>query len=520
MLALSGALAPAQISGLATTADGSKVYFVTSLRQTGSTQSTTSKVFVLANGVLTLVAQGPAFVSVPGGPPWIYNRPSLSGDGSILAINGPSPCLPSWLCTTTIEGQGATLQIDGNASLSPNGRFAAVYGNYDQVAPNSLRLVDFARGTVTVLGPQPAVEGQFVTDQGAWLVGHNNGVRVRGPKGDVDLVPSAPMFRALLAPDASRIVYGDLYQIHVLDVASGIDRSLFSGSMPMLANDGRTIAYLDGKAGSLQAWLADAVSGATRQLTAEHDGLIDLAIAGDGSQVFAVTSLGRVIAVRIATGAVTELLGSPGPAASLSYFAVPGSYNEVRGDFPADYEPDVRVNGIRAPILNRQPGRIEIQIPWEANPDPLGQVVLRSSDPAWADQLLRGGVLALDGIFLSDAFHQDWSGAVTASAPARPGEVIHIYGTGGGAVDGMVADGKPTPVDRLYRMTTLCDWRINSYVVSQAADVPFAGLAPGLVGLYQVDLRIPENWTFPMFSAICYTPQSSSFPTPVVPVQR
>ena len=32
-------------------------------------------------------------------------------------------------------------------------------------------------------------------------------------------------------------------------------------------------------------------------------------------------------------------------------------------------------------------------------------------------------------------------------------------------------------------------------------DVVFAGLAPGLIGIYQFDFRIPLDWPYPVFNA-------------------
>jgi uncharacterized protein (TIGR03437 family) len=34
-------------------------------------------------------------------------------------------------------------------------------------------------------------------------------------------------------------------------------------------------------------------------------------------------------------------------------------------------------------------------------------------------------------------------------------------------------------------------------------DVPFVGLAPGLIGVYQLDIIVPANWNDPIFDAFC-----------------
>jgi uncharacterized protein (TIGR03437 family) len=78
---------------------------------------------------------------------------------------------------------------------------------------------------------------------------------------------------------------------------------------------------------------------------------------------------------------------------------------------------------------------------------------------------------------------------VSADAPASPGEYIILYLVGMGATDNRVASGSPTPLDPLSRVTA-------SPVVTvggQQAQVLFAGLTPGWVGLYQVNIQIPAN---------------------------
>jgi uncharacterized protein (TIGR03437 family) len=82
--------------------------------------------------------------------------------------------------------------------------------------------------------------------------------------------------------------------------------------------------------------------------------------------------------------------------------------------------------------------------------------------------------------------HADYS-LVTAANPAHVGEAIVIWSTGGGAVTppvpvGMAASGSPDPTTVTAPVVT---------VGGQNAATSFSGLAPGYVGLYQINVTVP-----------------------------
>jgi uncharacterized protein (TIGR03437 family) len=264
----------------------------------------------------------------------------------------------------------------------------------------------------------------------------------------------------------------------------------------------------------------------TRRLFTETEGIVDQTIAGDGRAVIAVTTWARLLSIDTSSGAVRELLGSPGPE-YLVFQAVPGSYSEVAGDFP-DGPPEVLVGKAAAVVLGPSPRGYALQIPWEAPvPPPYSDVIVRGAEPVWERRV--GGVvgrhsailpigptgpvgpLGMLGSYSSDVnygIREDWSGPVNADNPARPGEIVHFFGTGWGAVDGVVQTGQPTPSDRPYRLVEVCDWRAGGTVSTplealRPFEVLFAGLAPGLVGVYQIDLRIPADWNEGAFRGYC-----------------
>jgi uncharacterized protein (TIGR03437 family) len=100
------------------------------------------------------------------------------------------------------------------------------------------------------------------------------------------------------------------------------------------------------------------------------------------------------------------------------------------------------------------------------------------------------GVLTLPagGIGYAAAQHLDYT-TVTPTKPAQIGETIVVYTVGLGDVTPPVPEGTPTPSDH-QTQTTL---PINVFIDSQPATVGFAGLTPTAIGLYQLNVTVPNG---------------------------
>lgn len=82
------------------------------------------------------------------------------------------------------------------------------------------------------------------------------------------------------------------------------------------------------------------------------------------------------------------------------------------------------------------------------------------------------------------------SGAFPGSRPVRRGEFLEIYCTGLGEVTNPPPDGAPAAVIPPLAETVQ---RPVVEIGGVAADVVFAGLGPGLRGIYQVNVRVPQG---------------------------
>ena len=99
-------------------------------------------------------------------------------------------------------------------------------------------------------------------------------------------------------------------------------------------------------------------------------------------------------------------------------------------------------------------------------------------------------------------------GTINSSTnPAKRGSYVELYGTGQGFISGApgspgssLPDGTPTPYPPLFntaastRVFLGADWLDCGATCPQGAgQVQFSGLAPGMVGVWQVNIQIPPN---------------------------
>jgi uncharacterized protein (TIGR03437 family) len=100
-------------------------------------------------------------------------------------------------------------------------------------------------------------------------------------------------------------------------------------------------------------------------------------------------------------------------------------------------------------------------------------------------------------------FHQEFRGPLTPADPALPGEYLHAYMTGLGDVQPRPATGSPA-VGLSFATRPLC-YLQAPLVAQEFAPVAFAGLAPGTLGMYQVDIGLPADFPAAVGTLNCVT---------------
>jgi uncharacterized protein (TIGR03437 family) len=152
----------------------------------------------------------------------------------------------------------------------------------------------------------------------------------------------------------------------------------------------------------------------------------------------------------------------------------------------------VLVGGVEAPLYSVSDEQIRAQIPMELAPNRQYQVLVTANGAYTVPDSITL-VAAQPGLQLGEearvvAQHSDTS-MVSRAAPAARGETITFFLVGMGVTDPLVRSGSPAPAGAMAK--TLAQPAVM--IDSKPAEVIFAGLTPGTVGLYQVRLRVPAE---------------------------
>ena len=194
------------------------------------------------------------------------------------------------------------------------------------------------------------------------------------------------------------------------------------------------------------------------------------------------------------TNAVT-----PGSLASMfGTFPVGGTGNAATTPLPVLLDGlMVQLSGVGAPLIYVGGTQANLQVPWEM----AGRGVVQLDVTASGQNTEFLGVNMVDygpGIFTVNGAGtgqgvvtgSDTGELLDASNPATPGKTcLVIYCTGLGPVTNQPATGAMSPSNPLAWTTTLPTVQVGGL----PATVLFSGLAPGFVGLYQIDVQTPAG---------------------------
>jgi uncharacterized protein (TIGR03437 family) len=188
----------------------------------------------------------------------------------------------------------------------------------------------------------------------------------------------------------------------------------------------------------------------------------------------------------LAPGSIASLFGANLAAVPLFANAVP---------LPTTLgETSLLFNGsVPAPLFYVSPQQVNLQVPWEMAGQQEASVAVTTGGGSSAPARVRLATAA-PGVF---SLAQGGSGQgvvldaryrlVDSSNPAHPGDTVQIFATGLGAVSNQPASGAAAPQSPLAAAIA----PPLVYFGQTPGQVSFSGLAPGLVGLYQVNAQVP-----------------------------
>jgi uncharacterized protein (TIGR03437 family) len=156
----------------------------------------------------------------------------------------------------------------------------------------------------------------------------------------------------------------------------------------------------------------------------------------------------------------------------------------------------VSFNGTLAPIAYSSPFRVDVQVPFGVTPGSTVPIqISNNSVPGTTVQL--SVVDAVPGVYTVgaaglghiSAINQDGS-ITSALKPAPKGSYVTLYASGLGAITPQLATGAVPPTTGVLSKV---NGPTSVLIGGVAASVQFAGAAPGLPGVYQVNIQIPAG---------------------------
>lgn len=152
----------------------------------------------------------------------------------------------------------------------------------------------------------------------------------------------------------------------------------------------------------------------------------------------------------------------------------------------------VILGGIAVPLQSVSPTMLTAEVPFELMPGMQYQVLvsangaLTTPDQVQLSNASPGVSTSMAGLLT--AYHLSGT-PVSEAAPAAPGEALFLLAAGLGATSTPVPDGAVSPASPPATVSTMPSLTING----EQAMITFAGLEPGVVGIYQVNFVVPAD---------------------------
>jgi uncharacterized protein (TIGR03437 family) len=229
-------------------------------------------------------------------------------------------------------------------------------------------------------------------------------------------------------------------------------------------------------------------------IAVERDGSVVVAGLTSSAGFLGVTTSGEVsFAANFFPGITIE-----NSASYVANTAVPGEKIAIQGyglgpvagvaSSPVKSLAGVQVyfDSFTAPIIYAQANQINVQVPWEiaGQSSTHARIVYNGVEVGNVDVQVGS---ALPGIFYITNADGSFN---SPSNPAHAGELVSIFGTGGGAMNPAGVTGQAWPLAPLSFLTQV----VSVTVGSEVAEVGYAGSAPTLdSGFFQINVRLPAD---------------------------
>jgi uncharacterized protein (TIGR03437 family) len=434
---------------------------------------------------------------------------------SYRANSSAGPCsYPLYgLMTHLVTAAGET-DLPGIVRLSAAGRYAIVYRQTSS-RPSSaftLAFLDLQTGvqtpvpSIAVSFPEyvllPYTGGRIIANDGTTLLGISDaGAHYRGyllkPGVDPQSFPAdgQPL---IIDAAASKVLYRTETSFYLLDLRTLQSTLLGTADQLafylMMSDDARRLLFLS----SGQVHVLDTATLLDRTLTSDPAIVTQAAISGDGKFVHAVTGNGRILTIDVDDGTQTELIGHT-PFLDVFYGpVVPGltltltgsglSDSVMNGTVPLNPwlgNVTMWIGERKVPVAQLTPKSVSIIVPWDLQSDS-GSIRIQAEAPGDHTPFYFPEVIPTLGTILypvaGPIARQDWTR--TFVGPINTGEIIHVFAIGFGPVFPEVPEGAAAPAAEPYS-------RLTQSLTCSNAEVLYAGLAPFAVErVYQIDMRI------------------------------
>jgi uncharacterized protein (TIGR03437 family) len=185
----------------------------------------------------------------------------------------------------------------------------------------------------------------------------------------------------------------------------------------------------------------------------------------------------------IAPGSLISIFGTNLSTGTASAAATPLPF-ELAGS-------SIVVNGSPAPLLYVSPTQINAQVPYETRTGAASLTIKSgkvTGEPVAFNVVANGpGVMMIPQTNHALGVNYPEGSINSAQHPATPGEFLILYIIGQGQVDNPVPTGAAAPFSPLSNALA----PVRAIIGGQDAQVLFAGLLPGYVGVLQVNLLVP-----------------------------